>query len=479
MAKARTIRWALLVVGMSVCAAAQNNPPSPPEAAPAPAFGQNAPPVLNPENPPVAGLDEPGLELHKATRSFVSPTLAVSEAANTNPNNQLGSSGLRSVTGVFGALDLQQFWPRTDLFLEYLGGGDFYSSPSNVKQSTVKQVQAAGLEAVTRWRTGQVTLRDAFNYLPDGSFFRGVGILPGFGLATSGLGTGIQGGVLPANLQWGNGQFGSVGSIPRIANTAILDAVQAISPVSAIVVAGGFSNAHFFDPTDTLIDSDQLLLAGGYSRVLGRHDQMGAVYAFQLIQFPQYTGGQIYNNIANLRWSHTLSGRMTLLAAAGPQYTYLEEGGYYTRWSWNARIHLNYKLGHGAITAMYQKFTSTGSGFFLGSNVQTASFGYRRPLRRTWVFSGAAAFSQHTRIEAWPTFEGITLGANASRYNEGSVSAILRKHLGRTYDFIASYHFGVTAFNVPVSVGGTTGRIGQRQVGAIGVEWHPTPTPIE
>jgi hypothetical protein len=469
MAKMRTIRWALLVAGMSVCAAAQNNSPSQTGTTPSPAFGQNAP-VLNPENPPVSGLDEPALELHTATRSFVAPALAVGESADTNGANQLGGSGLTSVTHVLGAFDLQQFWSKTDLFLEYLGGGAFYSSPYDAKQ-----LQAVGMEAVTRWRTGQVTVRDAFNYLPDGSFQTGFGVLPGFGLATGGFGMVGQGGVLPGSLQWGSGQFGAVGNIPRIANTAILDAVQAITPVSAFTVAGGFSDAHFYDPTHTLIDSDQVTVEGGYSHLLGRHDQIGAVYAFELFQFPQYTGGQIYVHIVNLRWSHTLSGRMNLVAGAGPEYTDLELGGHYTHWSPSARVQLNYKLGHGAMIASYERLTMPGSGLFLGTTTQAARLGYRRPLGRTWNFSGTLAYSHNTRLEIAPT----SLGANASTYDDGSASTILRKHLGRTYDFVASYTFGETAFNVPVSIGGTTGRIGQRQSGTIGVEWHPAPTRIE
>jgi hypothetical protein len=112
-------------------------------------------------------------------------------------------------------------------------------------------MHAAGLEAVTRWRTGQVALRDGFSYLPDGSFQVGTfGGLPGLGIATGGLGLGVMGGGLPG---MGNisGQLGSIGDIPRLANTAILDAIQAINPVSAITVAGGFNNAHFYDPTNT------------------------------------------------------------------------------------------------------------------------------------------------------------------------------------------------------------------------------------
>ena len=159
MFETRSIRLALLVLGLCVCAVAQSNDSTPSQSGvptPAPAFGQNAP-VLSPENPPVTGLDEPSLDLHAASRSFVSPALQVSESADTNGANQLGTNGLASVTRVLGALDLQQFWPKSDLFLEYLGGGAFYGSPF-----AVQQLQAVGLEGVTRWRTGQVTLRDAW-----------------------------------------------------------------------------------------------------------------------------------------------------------------------------------------------------------------------------------------------------------------------------------------------------------------------------
>ena len=475
MAKMRTIKLALLVFGMSVCAAAQNSSQSQPATTPVPAFGQNAQ-VLNPENPPVSGLDEPGLNLHTATRSFISPALQVSESADTNGENRLGDTNLQSTTRVLGALDLQQFWSKSDLFLEYLGGGAFYNNPFYVRQ-----LQAAGLEAVTRWRTGQMTVRDAFSYLPDGSFSIGAfGALPGLGLATGGMGNGMAGGVLPGSQAFGNGQFGAIGDIPRLANTAILDAVQAINPKSAITVVGAFSNAHFFDNPELLINSDEVTVEGGYSHLLSRHDQVGAVYAFQLFQFPQDTGGQIYNHIVNLRWSHTISGRMSLIAGAGPQYTDLGEiGGNYTHWSVSARVQLRYKLGHSSMIASYEKFTSAGSGFFLGADTQAARFGYTRPLGRTWEFYGDLAYSHNSELQ----LPEAPIGAiGATSYNEGTGGAVFRKHLGRAYDFFAAYRFGELAFNAPTSFsgfGGPVGRISQRQVGAVGVEWHPRPIRIE
>ncbi|MFI5118467.1 MAG: hypothetical protein ACHP8B_17400 [Terriglobales bacterium] len=475
MAKMRTMRLALLVFGMSVCVVAQNSSPSQPATTPAPAFGQNAP-VLNPENPPVSSLDEPRLELVTASRSFVSPALQVSESADSNGVNQLGgSAGLESVTRILGAFDLQQFWPKSDLFFEYLGGGAFYSSPYEARQ-----LQAAGLEAVTRWRTGQATLRDSFSYLPDGSFQIGAfGGMPGLGIASGTMGIGTQGGALPGTI--GSSQLGSVGDIPRLSNTAVLDVIQAINPVSAFTVAGGFSNAHFYDPTKPplLVNSDEITVQGGYSHLLSRHDQIGAIYGFQLFQFPQTAGGEIYNHVVNVRWSHTLSGRMSLIAGAGPQYTDLQAGGSFPHWSLSGRVQLRYKFAHSAMIATWQKYTSAGSGFFAGADTQAARLGYQRRLGRTWDLLADMAYSHNKRIQ-----NGVSLGVNAASYDEGSAGAVLRKHWGRSYDFFAAYRFSDVSFPTGTTFPATLCSSGdctaaQRHVGTIGMEWHPTPTRIE
>jgi hypothetical protein len=432
-------------------------------------------PVLNPDNPPISGLDEPGLELPTASRSFISPALQVSESGDTNGKNQVGGNDLQSITRVLGALDLQQFWPKSDLFLEYLGGGAFYSSPSDVKQ-----LEAAGLEAITRWRTGRVTLRDTFSYLPDGTFSIGTfGGAPGLGFATGGLGTGEAGGGLPG---FNHGQLGSIGNIPRLANTAIIDAVQAINPVSALTVAGGFSNAHFYDRLDVgdpLINSDQVTVQAGYSHLYSRHDQVGVVYGFQLFQFPQATGGQIYNHIVNLRYSHTISGRLSLIVGVGPQYTDFQVGGDSPHWSLSGRVQLRYKFAHSSLVATWVKFTSEGSGLYAGAETQAGRLGYKRSLGRTWEVFTDLGYSHNKKLETLGLF-----GATGNSYDEGSASAIFRKHLGRTYDFFAAYRFSEVAFDVAqtgICGGGGTcnGRIDQRHAGTIGVEWHPTPTRIE
>jgi hypothetical protein len=283
----------------------------------------------------------------------------------------------------------------------------------------------------------------------------------------------MQGGGVPGANNFTSSSLGTIGNIPRLANTAILDAVQAINPVSAITVAGGFSNAHFYDPTDVLVNSDQVTIEGGYTHLLSRHDQIGGVYAFQLFQFPQDTGGQIYNHVFNVRWSHTITGRLNFIAGVGPQYTELEEGGYQSHWSVSGRVQLHYKFAHSSLIATYEKFTSSGSGFFAGAETQVARVGYKRPLARTWDFYGDLSFSHNARLQA------ALIGVSAASYNEGSAGAVLRKHLGRYYDFFLAYRFSEVDFSNAVTLDGTTGKTAQRNIGTIGVEWHPKPTRIE
>lgn len=476
----RNIGWGLLIFSLSVYAAAQDNSGQSP--APAPAFGQTAP-VLNPDNPPVSGLDEPGLDIKTVSRSFISPAIQVSETADSNENNQLNHSAVTPVEHVLGALDLQKFWPKSDLFLEYVGGGAFETNP----EYDVQQLQIVGLEAITRWRTGYLTLRDVFSYLPDGSFGYGtVGGLPGLGII-AGLGTGEAGGGLPG-IQRLNYSNEVVEDIPRLSNTAAMDVVQALSPRSAFTVLGAFGNAHFYDnncqnSTQTqnnplaacLINSAQWTVEAGYDHMISRHDELAGIYAFQLFQFPYNTGGEIYNDVFNLRWSHTISGRMRLIVGAGPQYSELKFPGGSPQWSLNGSASLRYQFEHASLVASWEKFTSTGSGYFAGANTQVARLSFRRPFGRHYTLVAVAGYSHNERLQ--PSIAGLS---NVNSYNEGTAGAIVRRHFGRTYDLFVAYTFNEVGLDTPFCLNASDcGNLAQRHQGTVGVEWHPKPTRIE
>ncbi|MFZ3339644.1 MAG: hypothetical protein WA609_12355 [Terriglobales bacterium] len=482
MSRTRTIWWELLLAGMCIAGVAQSafsqgdagTPPTSKVPAdsqsgsssqgtpPAPPFGGNAP-ILNPENPPLSGLDEPSLELRALNRSFISEAIQVGESGDSNANNALGGSSVDAVSHVLGALDLQKFWPRSDLFLEYLGGvveGD--------ERSFQRQLHALGLEGVTRWRTGQITVRDGFSYLPDGSFSASsAGGLPGFGIATGRLGLGLPG---VFHLE-----EGSVGTIPRLSNLASLDVVQAITPRSAFTVIGAYANDHFYhNAGNELINGDSTTAEVGWSHLVSRHDQMAIVYAFQLFRFPLAAGGEIYNNIINLRYSHVISGRMSFIGEIGPQYTDLLYGVSEKRWSPTGRAVLRYRMPRWFLTASYEKFLSQGSGVFAGADAQIAEFTARRPLGRTYELLLESGYSRENKLQ--PSDEGAV---GASVFNQGFGGAVLRKHIGRNWDALVAYRASVINFNNPVTIDGSTGKTNHRQIGTIAIEWHPKAVRIE
>src|ERR1700737_4785986 len=69
-----------------------------PETPPAPAFGQDNPPPPVSENPPISGIDQPGLEPHAAPVSYLQPGVHLSEAADSNVADTLGRSDFYGVT---------------------------------------------------------------------------------------------------------------------------------------------------------------------------------------------------------------------------------------------------------------------------------------------------------------------------------------------------------------------------------------------
>src|SRR5579864_9208361 len=94
---------------------------------PTPAYGQENAPAPITENPPLSGLDMPGLEPHAAPLSYLQPGVVVSESADTNVGNTFGGSAVRSVSEALGSLTLQRLWSNYDLAIDYLGGVAYYN----------------------------------------------------------------------------------------------------------------------------------------------------------------------------------------------------------------------------------------------------------------------------------------------------------------------------------------------------------------
>jgi len=443
-------------------------------AAPAPAFGQDNPPPQTYDNPPLSGLDTPSLEPHAAARSFLVPSVHVSESVDSNVGGTSGNSAIHGVTRAVGSLMLQRMWRRYETRLDYSGGTAIYSGFNK----TLNQIHKLDGEQRILWRTGQLALRDSFSYLPEGTF--GYGSFGGAGAYLSGVGGvgGTGGGVLGGAVGgiFGPGQFGSLGQQPRIINSAVVDITESLTPRSSATLAGGYGLVHFMgNNTAGLINSRQTSAQAGYNYQLNRKDQLALLYGFQDFHYPTVAGSSFLTHMTHVMYGHRISGRMSLLLGVGPQLTIINSPvfGSTRRLSVSGRASLQYRFPLASVALSYDRFNSNGSGFFLGAVSDVVRLEVSRPLGRLWDLNGDLGYSRNSHL--LPAVAGVAAQSYQYIYAGGSA----HRQLGRYFGLFFSYQYNDIRFDSSFCTTGPCGNTSQRHVATVGLDWHPRPIRLD
>jgi len=467
------IALVMLMLGPSSAWSQDNStqePATPPDSGqaqqPAPAFGPDSAVPMIEENPPISGLDLPNLQPHAAPLSYLQAGAHVSESLDSNIENTLGGSEVQSLTRATGSLELHRLWSNYDLSLDYLGGIGYY----DVQGLGLKQIEELGLEQKITWKRGELAIRDAFSYQPEGTFGSAYGSVGTIGAGLSGDST-----------FFGGTGLGALGQVPRIMNLSLVDIVQNLTPKSSITLTGGYGFVHFLEDQPgtgiSFIGNSQVSAEAGYSRVLSRHDQAAIVYGYQGFRFS--TGISFHSRLMQLMWGRRISGRMAFLVGAGPQFTELnsvaaEETGATSdlRISAAGRALLHYQFPRTSLGLSYDHYITSGSGFFAGAESDIARLTASRPMGRVWTVFSDIGYSRNSRVEAVV----LTAGVNAKTYQYGFAGAGVHRMFGRNFHAFASYQFNDLAFDS--SFCGTSSqcnRTSQRNVGTIGLDWTPRP----
>ena len=435
---------------------------------------ESANPTINrAENPPISGLDAPSFEPESGPKNFWQPGLHLSETADTNVQDSLGSGAFKSVTRGLGSLALQREWSREKLVLEYEGGVGYYNSAG----IGVKSIQQFDLENRVSWQRGHFGIHNSFNYLPEGTFGAAYGSL-------NGLGGILSGGSSP--VFFGGGAFGSLGQVPRIMDLVLADVVQDLSPKSSVTFAAGYGLLHFTGNTVVLgpdlnpvgfIGNSQVTAQAGYSRVLGPHDQAALVYGYQGFNF-SVTGLGFHSHVVQVMWGHRVSGRLDFLVGAGPQITQINVSGVQnTSVGTAGRVSLRYHFPQTMLHMSYDHYNTAGSGFFAGQKSDVLRFGVSRPLGRVWSMGADAGYAYSQRLQALPTGVGV----NAAIYGYGFAGAALHRMFTRNLHGFVSYQFNDLYFNAGSCVLGVPvcQRVSQRHVATVGIDWTPKPIRLD
>jgi len=505
---------ALTVMAAGAAWAQGDEPPAP---APASAGAQDLPAAPVSENPPISAIDQPGLEPHAAPESFLLPGLHFSESADSNVDNSLGGSSVSPVTRGMGSLTLQKLWRNYAVAMDYIGGVLYYDQ----KGLGLEQLHQFDLDNRITWKRGQLAVRDSFSYLPEGTFgFQAYGGSGAYDASLGGAGSGMLGAsAFGAQSSAFNGTSNiALGTVPRLANLALADVVEELSPKSALTLSAGYGIEHFYGNIPSVIGglanvsfigSSEETVQVGYDRSLNPKDQVALSYGYQGFNFST-VGTAMHSHVLQAMYGHRISGRMNFTIGAGPQFTHLSDvatvctflgiplnvpsndclgfGGTFVGVPQSSnhigvagRVSLRYKFPKTSVSLSYDRFNTNGSGLFAGSRSDIAVLDVQRPLSRVWDFFGDLGYSRNSRLQAG----GSAVNANNFSYVYAGVG--LHRQFGRSLRGFVSYQFNDLSFDTAcpaLAASQSTPTLGcsnqsQRHVGSIGLDWIPRPIRLD
>jgi hypothetical protein len=174
-------------------------------------------------------------------------------------------------------------------------------------------------------------------------------------------------------------------------------------------------------------------------------------------------------------YGHRVSGRMELVLGAGPQWTRIQDPllGTTSRLSVAGRFSLRYRFHVTSTQLSFERYDTSGSGFFAGAVSNIARFEAERRLGRRYNGQVNLGFSHNQRLQS------AALGVSATSYNYGFAGFAIRREFTPNWGAFLGYQWNDQIFDTCPIAGTTCNRISVRHVLTIGVDWHFRPIRID
>ena len=422
---------------------------------------------LRPDYTPLTGMLNAGLGFPEVKHSYWVPGVQVASSVQSNLFGPTTTSSWFATNYVTGDISLLEAWSRSQLAINYSGGGAF-STDSSVGNSGFQQLSFAESFQLNRWI---LQIVDEFSQLPQSAF--------GFGVGTT-LGVpGVGGSLGPTIPTVGNSYnpnqtiFGSFG--PRYSNAAVAQATYALTRRSSITASGSYGILHFVDAGN--IDTNSLFASLGYNYQLSHKDSIGFYYAFSSFRFPgnpQAYGSQT----VSAAYSRKITGRLAFSLYGGPQFTSTRVAVGNTSSTVNgyASAFLNYALTNGAISGRYVHGISGGSGVFTGSILDEVSFSASRRLSRQWSASAHVGYAHNRNVIN-------SAGVSNPSYDDWFVGVGLNRPIGHDFNVSLAYSAAFETNNPGCSSPGSPGcgasATTSGQFVTLSFRWHPRPFALQ
>jgi hypothetical protein len=417
---------------------------------------------LQPDYTPLTGMLNAGLGFPEIKHSYWVPGIQFSSSLQSSQYNSSGNtSGWYATNYALGNLSLLEAWNRSQLALNYTGGGTF-STSSSQGSGAYQQLAFAQSFLLNRWI---VQIVDDFSQLPQSAFGFGVGTNLGVPGVPGSLGTTIP--AVGSNYVPNQSVFFGYG--PRYSNAVVAQATYQLTRRSSITASGSYGILHFVDSGN--IDTNSVFGSLGYNYTLTKKDTIGLFYQFSGYHFignPQAYGSQT----VSAAYSRKITGRMALTLYGGPQFTSsrVPVGTTSTTLNFYASAFLTYAFEKGTISGSYLHGLTGGSGVLTGSISDQVTFTATRRLNRLWTASANLGFAQNRTV-----INSAGTASNPS-YNDWFVSASVGRPIGRDFVFSLAYNPYFATNNPVCSVPGCgTSSSGVTQTVTLNFQWHPRP----
>lgn len=412
-----------------------------------------------PDAGPLTGLQTATLGNPELRHSYWVPGIEYGGTVQNQPTGGPQSSNWFS-TNYFGVnLSLVQEWTRSQLTLNYTGGGFVTTQPGTDNG----WFQQFGFGQTFTWSRWQVQILDQFSYLPASQFGFGGGTglgIPGIG---GSLGQGVPG--IGGGVALNQSIYTAIG--PSLNNTFVAEATYQLSRRTSLTIGGSDGVLHFTQSGN--VDTYNYLGNLGYNYMLTKEDTLGLVYRFTALHFqgePQAIG----DHVINVAYGRKITKRLALQLNVGPEITYyrVPVGTAKRTIAGNGGATFSYALRNASISLSYFHGVTGGSGVLIGANTDQITLSAGKQITRLWSLNGNFGFSQNRPLAS-------QVGIQGANYNAFYVSGGVGRPMGRNANFSIAYTAQIQLINPTICTGTGCNTSFTQHMVTVSLQWHTRP----
>ncbi len=425
---------------------------------------------LAPDTRALAGAQELSLGAPGLTRSFWQPLFGLMLTVDTNPLTAIRSSGLTTWSSLFGGIDVRRILGRSDLTLNYVGGG-LIGDNTNSGNSIVQQLELS--EKLTCRRT-VISFLEQLSYLPEAAFGS---YMSGGQSFSNANGLSLQPALIPnQSILTTRGQ--------RISQSFLTEVDRFLTPRSSVTAVGSYSLLRFLD--NGFLNSGDTVLQVGYNYQLTPKDTIALLYRFTALRFNNFDQS-IHGHVTQVAFGRRITGRLAFHAAAGPEVAFFRtpvstsmgtSGGSTTTSSlarayWTLNTSITYQKRYTQFGLAYDHSVSGGAGVLPGAVSDQVSGSINSQLRRSLDSGFVLGYAHNRELNvAAPTPSNQTYTYWFSGVN-------FTHPWGRWTNVFLNYRLQFQNSNTSFCVGIICGQSFVRHTVSIGFGWSPRPIPIQ